>query len=197
MVIYLKRYHWYVSKSNSSDSKYVFSIVTFFLLTSLADRIISKRGRKFLVREKKKKGNIAENEAWNCIYPRPKVFRVITSAIISLLFRINKKLYERYRYTGGEDGRDRGIGTGKIESNVSRTLQLPTNHAQNKTESRKILDLIKRFINVFIFALESRRWTSSYSKLILGQLKITIGYYRDILGTNLTFCVIIYHSNVN
>lgn len=55
MVIYLKRYHWYVSKSNSSDSKYVFSIVTFFLLTSLADRIISKRGRKFLVREKEKK----------------------------------------------------------------------------------------------------------------------------------------------
>lgn len=55
MVIYLKRYHWYVSKSNSSDSKYVFSIVTFFLLTSLADRIISKQGRKFLVREKEKK----------------------------------------------------------------------------------------------------------------------------------------------
>lgn len=50
----------------------------------------------------------------------------------------------------GESERERS-------NQISRTLQLPTNHAQNKTESRKILDLIKRFINVFIFALESRR----------------------------------------
>lgn len=195
MVIYLKRYHWYVSKSNSSDSKYVFSIVTFFLLTSLADRIISKRGRKFLVREKEKKRKHCRERSMKLYLSTSK--GIPRNYIRYHIFRINKKLYERYRYTGGEDGRDRGIGTGKIESNVSRTLQLPTNHAQNKTESRKILDLIKRFINVFIFALESRRWTSSYSNLILGQLKITIGYYRDILGTNLTFCVIIYHSNVN
>lgn len=83
---------------------------------------------------------------------------------------------------------------GQIESNASRTLQLPVNHARNKTESRKILDLIKRFISVCVCVCVFARRDDELLPTIgrINSWPITIGYYGDILGTNfLTFYLII------